>query len=265
MNHFGEALRQRAQYETISPFPIHIEFDTGMKRLGFEEEELNELIIKILNNKLLKVKSIFSHLAASEDSVHDEFTIKQIEQFQRISDTFTSHFNYPIIKHILNSSGITRFPTSHLDMVRLGIGLYGISPNESEQKHLANVGTLKTVISQIRNVSAKESIGYSRRGIAEKDMQIATVAIGYADGYSRRFGNGNGRMMIHGSIVPTIGNICMDMCMLDITNIAAKEGDEVLVFGAEYNVSQSARDAGTIPYEILTNISQRVKRIYYQE
>ena len=265
LNHFGEALRQRAQYETISPFPIHIEFDTGMKRLGFEEEEMNELIIKILNNKLLKVKSVFTHLAASEDSVHDDFTKHQIRHFKRISDTFCMHFNYPILKHVLNSSGITRFPDAHLDMVRLGIGLYGISPNENEQKMLANVGTLKTVISQIRNIAAKETIGYSRRGMAEKDMQVATVAIGYADGYGRRFGNGNGKMLIHGTEVPTVGNICMDMCMLDITNVAAKEGDEVLVFGADYSVAQSARDAGTIPYEILTNISQRVKRVYYQE
>jgi len=265
LNHFGEALRQRAQYETISPFPIHIEFDTGMKRLGFEEDDLNELIIKILNNKLLNVKSIFSHLAASEDSTHDEFTLKQIDQFQRISEAFRTHFNYPIMKHILNSAGITRFPEAQMDMVRLGIGLYGISPNESEQKLLANVGTLKTVVSQIRNISAKETIGYSRKGVAKKDMQIATVAIGYADGYGRRFGNGNGKMMIGGHIVPTIGNICMDMCMLDITGIQAKEADEVLVFGADYNVSQSAKDAGTIPYEILTNISQRVKRIYFQE
>ncbi len=265
LNHFGEALRQRAQYETISPFPIHIEFDTGMKRLGFEQEDLNELIIKILNNKLLRVKSIFTHLAASEDAVHDDFTKHQINAFKSISDTFCEHFHYPITKHILNSSGITRFPDAHLDMVRLGIGLYGISPNENEQKLLTNVGTLKTVISQIRNVTAKETIGYSRRGIAERDMQIATVAIGYADGYGRRFGNGNGKMMIHGVLVPTIGNICMDMCMLDITNVAAKEGDEVLVFGAEYSVAQSARDAATIPYEILTNISQRVKRVYYQE
>ncbi|MEI6815822.1 MAG: bifunctional UDP-N-acetylmuramoyl-tripeptide:D-alanyl-D-alanine ligase/alanine racemase [Bacteroidota bacterium] len=265
LNHFAEAIRQKAQFETISPFPIHIEFDTGMKRLGFEEDDLNELIIKLLNNKLVRVQSIFSHLVGSEDPIHDTFSMLQIEQFTRISTAFKKHFNYPIMSHILNSSGITRFADSHMDMVRLGLGLYGISPNESEQKMLANVGTLKTVISQIRTVYAGDTIGYSRRGIAKKDIQLATVAIGYADGYSRRFGNGQGKMLVNGQIVPTVGNICMDMCMLDISDVSAKEGDEVLVFGTDYPVSQSAKDSGTIPYEILTNISQRVKRIYYQE
>jgi alanine racemase len=265
LNHFSEAIKLRAQYQTLKPFPIHIEFDTGMKRLGFEEADLNELIIKIKNNKYLKCQSVFTHLAGSEDVQHDKFTMEQIEQFKRISEAFTMHFSYPIIKHILNSAGITRFPEAQFDMVRLGIGLYGISPDENEQKHLTNVSNLKTVISQIRNIGAGETVGYNRRGVAAKNMQIATVAIGYADGYSRRFGNGHGKMMVNDKLASTIGSICMDMCMLDITDIPAKEGDEVLVFGSNYPVSQSARDVGTIPYEILTNISQRVKRVYYQE
>ena len=265
LNHFSEAIKLRAQYQTLKPFPVHIEFDTGMKRLGFEEEDLNELIMKIKNNKYLKCQSVFTHLAGSEDVNHDKFTLEQIEKFKRISELFTEHFSYPVIKHILNSAGITRFPEAQFDMVRLGIGLYGISPDETEQKHLTNVSTLKTVISQIRNIDAGETVGYNRRGVATKNMQIATVAIGYADGYSRRFGNGHGKMMVNDKIANTVGSICMDMCMLDITDIQAKEGDEVLVFGSNYPVSQSARDVGTIPYEILTNISQRVKRIYFQE
>jgi alanine racemase len=175
------------------------------------------------------------------------------------------------MRHILNSAGIIRFHEAQYDMVRLGIGLYGFAPTENEQHHLENVATLKTTVSQVKNVQAGESIGYSLKGRLKRDSQIATVAIGYADGLSRRMGNGNGKMLVHtrdgqgGKLVPIVGNVCMDMCMIDVTNTPVKEGDEVIVFGAGLPVSEMARSLATIPYEILVNVSQRVKRVYFHE
>ncbi len=262
---FTEALRVKEQVEQISSFPVHIKIDTGMHRLGFEEEDINELIVKIKNSKLLKIRSIFAHLAGSDDPAHDAFTGLQIDRFKSISDEIFSHFDYPILRHIVNSAAIARFPNAQFDMARLGIGLYGVAHDQETQKQLANVGTMKTTISQIKNIPAGESIGYGRSGIASRDTQLATVAIGYADGYDRRLGNGVGKMWLNGKLVPTIGHICMDMCMLDITEVPAAEGDEVLVFGNEMPLLQLAKDIGTIPYELLTGISQRVKRVYYQE
>ena len=265
LNSFTSALERRSKSTGFIPFPIHLEFETGMHRTGFEETELNELIVRIKNNKLLKINSIFTHLSSSEDPAHDKFTELQIERFKTMSDKIVSHFDYPILRHALNSSGILRFPDHNFDMVRLGIGLYGIASNEADQKNLQNVGTLKTTISQIKNVSPKETVGYSRKGVVNRESQVATVSIGYADGLSRRLSNGIGKMYINGKLAPIIGNICMDMCMLDITDIPAKEADEVIVFGQEHPITQIAKELGTIPYELLTNISQRVKRVYYHE
>ena len=169
------------------------------------------------------------------------------------------------MKHILNSSGILRFPDAQMDMVRLGIGLYGIGTDEKEQQHLQNVSTLKTIISQIKNIQAGDTIGYSRKGKATKNMQIATVPIGYADGLSRKLSNGAGKMFVRGKEAAIVGNVCMDMCMIDVTNLGANENDEVIVFGENYTVSQIAKDIRTIPYEVLTNVSRRVKRVYFQE
>jgi len=247
------------------PLPVHLKLDTGMHRLGFEEEDLNELIVRIKNNKNLIVKSVFSHLAASDEIEHDEFTRKQISSFSKMSETLSSHFNYPILKHILNSAGIIRFPDAQFNMVRLGIGLYGIGSNKTEQSQLQNVSTLKTTISQIKNIPAHDTVGYSRKGIAERNLQIATVPIGYADGLSRKLGNGKGKMLVHGKFASIIGNVCMDMCMLDITDLQAEEGDEVIVFGDEHPIPDIAATLETISYEVLTNISRRVKRVYYQE
>jgi len=265
LSHFSETLKRRTNELQDKTFPIHIKMDTGMRRLGFEPSDINELVIRIRNNKFLKIDSIFSHLAGSDEAVHDGFTKKQIEVFTKASHEIQSHFNYKILRHILNSAGIIRFPEAQFEMVRLGIGLHGIAATPAEQKQLQPVSTLKTTISQIKAVKAGESIGYNRKGIANQDMQIATVGIGYADGLNRRLGNGAGKMLLNGKFVPIVGNICMDMTMIDMTDIPAREGDEVIVFGNDYTISQMAIDLETIPYEVLTNVSQRVKRIYFHE
>lgn len=261
---FEETLK-RSERTNQQPILIHLKLDTGMHRLGFEEADINELIVKIKNNRHLHIKSIFSHLAASDEPEHDDFTWQQIKRFNAMSEKIKSHFPYPVYKHLLNSAGISRFPDAQFDMVRLGVGLYGVGANTTEQAQLQNVSTLKTSISQIKNIPANETIGYSRKGIATHDMQIATVPIGYADGLSRKLSNGKGKMIVKGKAAPIVGNVCMDMCMIDITDIAANENDEVIVFGNENPITEIAKDLGTIPYEVLTNVSRRVKRVYYQE
>ncbi len=248
------------------PIKIHIKLDTGMHRLGFNESELDELIRRLKTNKSLYVQSIFSHLAASENPEHDDFTRLQIKRFKTMSDKIISAADdHPILLHILNSAGINRFPEAQFDMVRLGIGMYGVALNPNDQNSLENVTTLKSSISQIKHIKAKETIGYNRSGKAKKDMSIAIIPVGYADGLSRMLGNGIGKLFINGKIAPFIGDISMDMCMVDVTKIPAKEGDEVIIFGEEYPISEIAKDMQTIPYEILTSISRRVKRIYFQE
>ncbi len=244
---------------------IHIEVDCGMKRLGFDEDEVDQLILFIKQNTNIRVRSVFAHLAASEEKKFDEFTHEQLTKFKRISEKICLAFEYPILKHVLNSSGIIRFPEAQFDMVRLGIGLYGIDPSEKIQKQLQQIGTLKTVVSQLRKIKNHETVGYSRKGKVTQDSLIATVAIGYADGLNRRLGNGKGYMLVNGQKANIIGGICMDMTMLDVTHIECKEGDEVIVFGKEISVVDVADKVGTIPYEILTSISQRVKRVYYYE
>jgi alanine racemase len=261
---FEETLK-RSDRSLANPINIHIKLDTGMHRLGFEEKDMNELIVKVKNNKNLNIKSAFSHLAASDEAEHEEFTWQQIRKFSAMSAQICEHFKQPILKHILNSAGISRFPDAQFDMVRLGIGLYGIGSGPVEQLQLQNVSTLKTSISQIKNIPAHDTIGYSRKGVATRDMQIATVPIGYADGLSRKLSNGNGKMVVKGALAPIVGNVCMDMCMIDITDINANENDEVIVFGEAYPITEVAKDIGTIPYEVLTNVSRRVKRVYYQE
>ncbi len=265
LNQFTEALRRRNDLVAGTRIPVHIEFDTGMKRLGFEEQELNELVIRLKNNKYLKVFSVFSHMVASDESVHDTFTKEQIERFKKMSEMLQSHFSHPIMRHLLNSSGILRFPEAQFEMVRLGIGLHGIASSPQEQRQLQMVATLKTTISQIRQVKAGETIGYSRRGVAEKDMTLATVGIGYADGFNRRLGNGVGKVLVMGHFAPVVGSVCMDMTMIDITGIPAREGTEVIVFGADYSILDIAKQIETIPYEVLTSVSERVKRVYFHE
>jgi len=259
---FEGAIKKTPQANLL-PMPIHIKIETGMHRLGFEDEDLSELIDRVKNNKDIYIKSVFSHLAASDEEGHDEFTKSQIERFTKMSDSIISHFDTPILRHLLNSAGTMRFPEAQFDMVRLGIGLYGVGTHGN--RSLQNVSTLKSSISQIKDVPAKDTIGYGRKGIAERNMKIAIVPIGYADGLSRKLSNGKGKLLVNGKFAPITGDICMDMCMIDITDIPTKEGDEVIIFGEEYPITKFAKNMDTIPYEVLTGISRRVKRVYYQE
>jgi alanine racemase len=243
----------------------HFTINTGMNRLGFNPESIDALIEKIKSVPILKVQSIYTHLAAADDEAHSVFTLEQLDRFKEASQKIENALNITTLKHALNSAGITRFPNYQFDMVRLGIGLYGIEPNGLLQKDLKPISTLKTIISQIRNLKKGESIGYGRKGSAKNDMRMAVIAIGYADGFSRIFSNGNGEVLINGKFAKVIGNVCMDMTMIDISEIEAEEGDEVIVFGEKPTVSDLAKKANTIPYEILTNVSDRVKRVYYTE
>ena len=251
--------------EGITAYPVHIELETGMNRLGFPAEELDQLM-QVLPAAAFKVLSVFSHFAASEDAQQDSFSLAQWGAYQKAADRLEVTLNYPFLRHIANSAAIVRLPQLQMDMVRLGIGLYGIDSSGSHRLDLQEVSTLKTTIAQIKHLREGDTIGYNRRGVAEAGTVIATVRIGYADGYSRRLGNGAGKMWVNGRLAPTIGIISMDMTMIDITGIpGVQEGDEVIVFGKELSVKQLAVWAQTIPYEILTSVSQRVKRVYFEE
>jgi alanine racemase len=249
----------------IHHFPIHIKLDTGMHRLGFEEEQLDELIFILKTNKSVTVKSILSHMATSDDLKHRDFALSQIDLFEKLSSKIVTELQINPIRHILNTSGISNFPQAQYNMVRLGIGLYGISNDSDEQKFLENVGTLKSIISQIRTIDAGESVGYGRRFIATKTTKIATIPIGYADGISRHWGNGVGYITVNNQKATIVGSVCMDMLMVDVSDITCSEGDSVVIFGENPTVIYMAEKLETIPYEILTSISQRVKRVFYRE
>ncbi|HTO14396.1 MAG TPA: bifunctional UDP-N-acetylmuramoyl-tripeptide:D-alanyl-D-alanine ligase/alanine racemase [Edaphocola sp.] len=247
-------------------YPIHLKLDTGMHRLGFSEEDLPIIIPLLQQSNSVSVKSIFSHLVGSDRVQFDDFTTQQKLRYINMSEQLMSALDNHPLRHLCNSAAISRFPNIHFDMVRLGIGMYGIDPNPAVQKRLSNVATLKTTIAQIKEVKAGETIGYSRRGIVDKDSKIATVSIGYADGYFRDFGNGVAYMLVNNQEAKTLGSICMDMTMIDITGIDnAQAGDKVIVFGKDLPVSRLAEWGKTIPYEIITSISQRVKRVYLNE
>jgi len=256
-----QSLLQASDGEEIG---IHIELDSGMKRLGFDQDQLPQLNQILSENLHLKVRTIFTHLAASEDASHDLFTQSQIQSFKKMSELITQNLNYPVLRHCLNSGGIARFPEAQFDMVRLGIGLYGVNPSEVHLP-LQTIGTLKTVVSQVRNIAAHESIGYGRNGQLNAAGKIAIVAIGYADGLDRKLSNGIGSMLINGKLAKIVGNICMDMTMLDVSQIDCKVGDEVIVFGEYPSINDLSNQIGTIPYELLTGVSQRVKRVYFHE
>jgi alanine racemase len=247
------------------PVKIHIKLDSGMHRLGFMEEDIADLVEKLKANRMIYVQSVFSHLSASEDPSEQEFTRGQFEAFERMSSKITSQTDHPVLMHILNSAGITLYPEAQYNMVRLGISLYGIASIEHEQQHLESVARLKSTISQVKNIRAGETVGYNRAYKVIKDIKLAIVPIGYADGLSRRMSNGRGHLLVAGNLVPVVGNVCMDMCMLDITGIDAAEGDEVIIFGPERPLQDIAREMETIPYEVLAGLSRRVKRIYYHE
>jgi alanine racemase len=246
-------------------YPVHIKIDTGMHRLGFEEWEIDDMLQLLTATNKVHIRTVFSHLVASDDPLHDAFTNAQITAFKSLAAKISSAVGYDFIKHISNTAAITRHPEAQMDMVRIGIGLYGFDGAIPKGRGLQAVAALKTTVTQVKPIKAHETVGYSRRGIMEHDGAIATVKIGYADGYSRMFGNGVGKMLISGKLVPTVGSICMDMCMLDVTGLDVKNGDEVVVFNDMLTIAELAEQIHTIPYEILTNISQRVKRVYFYE
>ncbi|HUH74303.1 MAG TPA: bifunctional UDP-N-acetylmuramoyl-tripeptide:D-alanyl-D-alanine ligase/alanine racemase [Chitinophagales bacterium] len=247
-----------------SYYPIHLKVETGMNRLGFQEDKIDELILILLDQDVIKVATVFSHLAASDEPQMDDFTYSQLEKFEELSQKIIQALDYSIQRHILNSSGIVRFPEFQFDYVRLGIGLYGVDSAHSIQSKLSIIGTLKTTISQIKEIQKGETVGYGRKGSRDYIAKVAIIAIGYADGYDRRFSNGVGEVYIHGQRAKIIGNVCMDMCMADVTNIPdAKEGDEVEVYGKNISIIECSDKIGTIPYELLTKISRRVRRVYY--
>ncbi len=258
------AFEQHIKNAGLKAYPVHIEIETGMNRSGFAVSDVPVLADRLTDNEFIKIQSCFSHLAASEDKVEDAFTVHQFELLKKAAVLLEKQVGYPFIKHIANTSAIMRFPELQLDMVRLGIGLYGIAGNT--QVPLQTVATLKTTISQIKRIKEGETVSYNRKGIAKEDSVIATIRIGYADGYSRRLGNGVGKVFIKGQQAPVMGTVCMDMTMIDITHIpGVAEGDDVIIFGEAVPVQQLAEWIGTIPYEIMTGISQRVKRVYYGE
>lgn len=247
----------------VGEYPVHLKIDSGMHRLGFTSDDADELIIKLKKYSCIKVQSIFSHLAASEDSGEDSFTQNQIDTFKSTSEKIIQSLGYSPLRHILNSAGIERFPDAQFDMVRLGIGLYGVSA--AEQEKLQNISTLKSQVIQVKHLKPGDTVGYNRKGEIGKPSTIATIPIGYADGLDRKLGNGNCKFLLNGKLVPTIGNVCMDTCMIDTTGVDVSEGDEVVIFGKKPTIFDLAKTIGTIPYEVLTSISRRVKRIYYQE
>lgn len=247
----------------VTDYPIHIKIDSGMYRLGFEPMDMEQLLNRLRNQSQVKVRSVFSHLSGSDEAVFDAFTNQQVETFTACANQFSSAFSHHIMRHILNSAGIERFPNYQFDMVRLGIGLYGIS--SLPEISLRQVCALKTIVLQIKNVQAGEAVGYSRKGIVTTDKRIAVIPIGYADGFDRRLGNGVGEVLINGQRAKVIGNVCMDLIMIDVTDIKVTEGDRVEVFGDNISISEVAAWLKTIPYEVLTSVSRRVKRIYFQE
>ncbi|HEY6505305.1 MAG TPA: alanine racemase [Chitinophagaceae bacterium] len=250
----------------LQQFPVHFEIETGMNRLGFAIEEIERLAQWLQRTTSLKVQTIFSHLAASEDPEQDPFTFMQLEKLMNASAKLETAIGYPVLKHIGNSAAIIRHSSLQLDMVRLGIGLYGVDSAETGKLELQPVATLKSTIAQLKHLKAGESVSYNRKGIVKRNSVIATVRIGYADGFSRRLGNGTGKMWVRGKLAPVAGTVCMDMTMIDVTDIDnVQESDEVIIFGKELSLQQLAEWAGTIPYEIMTTISQRVKRVYFEE
>lgn len=260
-----DVIRSAEKYG-VEGYPVHIKLDTGMHRMGFVEEELPELMRVLNSTEAVRIASAFSHLATADCLDMDEYTLLQLERFDRYTVYMLSESRTPFLRHVLNSAGILRFPQYHYDMARLGIGLYGVNtlPPEVEPP-LSVVSTLRTVIIAIRDWKKGESIGYARRSILERDSRIATIPIGYADGMNRHFGRGNITVKVNGKDAPTVGNICMDACMIDVTGIDCREGDAVEIFGPSASVYRLSDLLDTIPYEILTSVSPRVKRVYYRE
>ena len=267
---------QAVESKGLEQIPVHIKIDSGMRRLGFYKEDMSALITRLQQQHAVRVASVFSHLAGSDEAHFDSFTHEQAHYFQTCAIQLQSALNYPIIKHICNTAGIERFPEYHFDMCRLGIGLYGFSflssatqsgcsANSTISLPIRNVCTLKTTILSIKTVQAGDTIGYGRHTILSEPRQIAVIPIGYADGFDRRFSNYGGEVLVRGKRCPVVGNVCMDQAMIDVTGTDAQVGDFVTIFGDELPIEQLAEQLGTITYEILTSVSRRVQRVYYYE
>ncbi|MFW5604189.1 MAG: bifunctional UDP-N-acetylmuramoyl-tripeptide:D-alanyl-D-alanine ligase/alanine racemase, partial [Bacteroidales bacterium] len=258
-----DALIRAARRQGITDFPVHLKLDTGMHRLGFNPKtDIPVLIDRLSHQRALIPRSVFSHFVGADSDGFDDFSEKQFKLFDEASRTLQAAFPHKILRHICNSAGIERFPERHLDMVRLGLGLYGIDPIDNRVLH--NVATLRTTILQIRDVPAGDSIGYSRKTVLDRPSRIAAIPIGYADGLNRHLGNRRGDCLVNGQKADYVGNICMDVCMIDVTDIPCREGDSVEIFGDALPVTVLSDLLGTIPYEVLTSVSNRVKRVYFQ-
>jgi alanine racemase len=256
------------QFPEFAPkYFIHIKIDTGMHRLGFDEHELDQVVDAVKEHPLVRIQSVFSHLASAPLETEEArvFTLNQIKQFEKASKKVQDRLGYRVIRHILNTPGLERYGDYQMDMVRLGLGLYGIGQTGEAQAQLLQVGRLRTIISQIKEIPIGDTVGYDQRFKAQRKTRVATLPIGYADGLMRTLGNQRGKVLIHGKKAPFIGNICMDMAMVDVTDIPCEEGDDAIIFGDDLSVSEFAEDMQTIPYEALTHISRRVKRVYFQD
>ncbi len=263
--HFLKLVIAEAQHHKLTNYPIHIKLDTGMHRAGFEKDEIAQVCELLKNQTAVRVVSAFSHLAAADEptSEMDNFTLQQIELFRQNAELLEQQLGYKVIKHTLNTAGIERFSDYQFDMVRLGIGLWGV--NCANEQKLRSVCSLSTRIMQLKTVKAGETVGYNRRGKIEHDTEIALLPIGYADGMDRRLGNGRGTLFYNGNRVPIVGNICMDLLMIDVTGLNAEVGDEVVIFDDNQRITDMAKQLETIPYEVLTSISSRVRRVYFRE
>lgn len=259
-----EIIREAEKFG-ISDYPVHIKIDSGMHRLGMLLENMPQLVELLHSQSAITPKSVFTHLCAADDPAHDGYTRQQFDYFERCCDALQSGFSHRILKHALNSAGISRFPEKGFDLARLGIGLYGISPTPESEGKLRPVSALKSVIISIKEWPAGTTIGYNRQGVLTRDSRIATIPAGYADGLNRKLGNGNTRMLVNGALCPTVGNICMDLCMIDVTGVPCAVGDQVEIFGPNVPAAELARTIGTIPYEVLTSVSERVRRVYSRQ
>ncbi|MDG1262278.1 MAG: alanine racemase, partial [Flavobacteriales bacterium] len=264
--HQLEKLVEELNFQRVStPFNIHLKVDTGMHRLGFDEQNFGDVLELVKRSKSIRVASILSHLAASDDPKHDGFTLQQIATFDRLHAAATKALGYAIDRHICNTAGIMRFPKAHYEMVRIGIGVYGVPSCAEDRDQVKPVGALKTRVSQVRMIGAGESVGYTRSSMAQHERKIATIPIGYADGFPRSLSEGKGEVVIKGQRYQVVGKVCMDMTMVDITGSEIQDGDEVIVFGDNPKVTELATSAATIPYEIIAGISRRVQRLYFRD
>ncbi len=262
----GRDLIKEGKRYGVHDFPVHIKIDSGMHRLGFTREQLPELIALLKGQDVITPASVFTHLSVADEPDQDEYTQAQFDYFEECSEMLQQAFDHHIMRHVLNTSGIVRFPERQYDMVRIGIGLYGVRTLfDGSEDSLKPVSALRSIIISIKEWPAGTTIGYGRHGVLERDSRIATVTIGYADGFDRHFGNGKVSMWLNGKLCPTVGNVCMDAVMIDVTDVPCKVGDTVEIFGEHTPIEQLSDARGTIPYEILTSVAPRVKRVYYRE